>query len=84
MLEVIYNDNEDLPKIFALRALISYYPVNNNLCLMKLKSLLVINSWRINAKICEATNLALKVMSKPHFKAVFEAPFLKFLASSEP
>jgi len=51
---------------------------------MKLKSLLVINSWRINAKICEATSLAIKVMSKTHFKAVFEAPFLKFLSSSEP
>lgn len=38
---------------------------------MKLKSLLVINSWRINAKICEIADLAIKIMEKQHFKAVF-------------
>lgn len=71
MLEIIYNDNDDLPKIYALEALVSYYSVNPNLSMGKFKNLLALNNWRINAKICDAVPLALKVISKANFKATF-------------
>lgn len=83
-METIYNDSEDLPKIFALDALINYYSVNSNLSMMKLKALFTINSWRINIKICEEIPQASKVFSKAHFKTTFEAPLMKILVSSEP
>ena len=70
-LEVIYNDNEDLPKIFALEALINYYSVNSNLSFAKFKALFIINNWRLNIKICESVPLAMKVFSKVHFKSTF-------------
>lgn len=71
MLEIIYNDNDDLPKIHALDALVSYYAVNSNLSMGKLKNLLALNNWRINAKICDVVPLALKVFSKANFKTTF-------------
>ena len=52
MLEIIYNDNDDLPKIFALEALVNYYNVNANMVMTKFKNLLLMNNWRINVKIC--------------------------------
>lgn len=52
MLEVIYNDVEDLPKIYALEALINYYNVNNNFVFLKFKALFMVNNWRLNIKIC--------------------------------
>ena len=83
-LELLYNDTDDLPKIFALEALVSYYAVNPNLVMTKFKSLFVINNWRVNIKICEVMGFAAKVFSKPHLKSTFEANLLKFLDSSEP
>lgn len=52
MLDIIYNENDDLVKIYALGALIDYYEVNSNMCLTKFKNLSLVNSWRINIKIC--------------------------------
>ncbi len=52
MIEVIYSDNDDLPKIYSLKALVDYYAVNNNVSMAKFKTLLVLNNWRINVKIC--------------------------------
>lgn len=83
IIEIIYGDNDDLPKIFALDALVNYYPVNNNTIILKFKALLVQNNWRINAKICEIIPKAVKIFSKSHFKTTFEASLLKFLTSSE-
>ncbi len=77
----MYNDNDDLPKIFALEALVGYYPVSTNLVLSKFKTLFVVNNWRINIKICEVVPLAFKTLSKPHLKATFEASLMKFLDS---
>jgi len=71
MLEIIYNDNDDLPKVHALEALVSYYSVNANLSMSKFKNLLALNNWRINAKICDIIPLALKIFSKSNFKATF-------------
>lgn len=71
LIEVIYNDNDDLPKIFALEALVNYYTINSNVTLSKFKALFVVNNWRVNIKICEVIPLAAKVFSKTHFKATF-------------
>ena len=73
-----------MPKIYALEALINYYPVNNNFVFLKFKALFIINNWRLNIKICENIALAFKVFSKAHFKSTFEANILKFLSSNEP
>ncbi len=81
---MVYNEADDLTKIFALEALINYYPVNSNIVLSKFKALFVINNWRINIKICELVPQALKVFSKTHFKSTFESSLIKFLDSPEP
>ena len=83
-LELLYNDTDDLPKIFALEALVSYYAANSNLTLTKFKSLFAASNWRVNIKICEVVPLAAKLFSKPHLKSAFEASLLKFLDSPEP
>ena len=49
---MIYNDSDDLPKIFAMDALVNYFGVNNNFVTAKFKLMLAANNWRINAKIC--------------------------------
>ncbi len=84
MIELVYNDTDDLPKIFALEALVNYYSVSANLVLTKLKALFVVNNWRINIKICEVVPIAAKIFSKPHLKSTFETSLLKFLDSPEP
>ncbi len=71
MIEVIYSDNDDLPKIYSLKALVDYYSVNNNVSMAKFKTLLGLNNWRINVKICEVVPQAVKVFSKPNFKTIF-------------
>jgi hypothetical protein len=71
MLEVIYNDNDDLAKIFALETLVNYFPVNNTFVANKFKLMLGVGNWRINAKICEVVPLCAKVFTKPLFKATF-------------
>lgn len=82
MLEYICNDVDDLPKLFALDALIDYYEVNFNLTLNKLKNLLSVQSWRINLKICELMHVISKKFSKNHFKIVIEPNFYRFFTSS--
>lgn len=68
---MVYNDTDDLPKIFALEALVNYYPVSANLVLSKFKALFVVNNWRINIKICEVVPMAAKLFSKSHMKSTF-------------
>ena len=53
MIEFIYNDVDDLPKLLGMNGLIEYYEVNNNMVLSKIKNLIAIQSWRISLKICE-------------------------------
>lgn len=68
---MIFNETDDLPKIWALEALMRYYAVNSNIALSKFKALFVINNWRINMKICENIHIASKTFSKVHFKSTF-------------
>lgn len=70
--------------MFALEALVNFYPVNTNLVLGKFKALFAINNWRINIKICEIICLAVRIFSKVHFKLTFESGLVKFLDSPEP
>ena len=84
MLDTIFNEGEDLAKIFAIEALLNYYEFNNNLSLTKFKNMAIINSWRINIKICEFSEQICLKVSKVHFKTVFEPMFLKFMSSTEP
>jgi light-regulated signal transduction histidine kinase (bacteriophytochrome) len=48
----LLNDREDLIKLLALDGAIVYFPENPLLVLESLKSMLTVNSWRINMKIC--------------------------------
>lgn len=73
-----------MAKIFAIPALIDYYDVNSNSSLTKFKNLSVLNSWRINIKICDNIEAIAAKCSKPHFKLIFEPILLKFLVSQEP
>lgn len=84
ILEAIYSEGDELAKIHALSALIEFYEFNNNFTLTKFKNLSVINSWRINIKICEIAELATQKIIKPHFKLIFEPMLLKFMTSVEP
>ena len=71
LIEMVYNDADDLPKIYALEALVNFYAVNPNIALAKFKALFVVNNWRVNIKICEIVPLAARVFSKTHFKSTF-------------
>ncbi len=84
LLELVYSDGGELEKIFALEALSDYYEVNNNFTLTKFKHLSIINSWRINIKICDIASLISDKITKAHFKLIFEPIYLKFMISSEP
>ncbi len=83
-LEQIYSEGDELAKIFAIPALIDYYEVNSNSALTKSKNLSVLNSWRINIKICDNIEAIATRCSKPHFKLIFEPILLKFIVSQEP
>jgi hypothetical protein len=83
-LEQIYSEGDELAKIFAIPALIDYYEVNSNSALTKFKNLSVLNSWRINIKICDSIEAIAARCSKPHFKLIFEPILLKFIVSQEP
>jgi hypothetical protein len=71
MLEVVYSDNDDLPKIFALETLVNYFPVNNNFVANKFKMMFGMGNWRLNVKICDVVPLCAKVFNRPLFKATF-------------
>ncbi len=78
----IYNEGDELAKIYGLKALVDYYDVNSNSCLTKFKNLSVYNSWRINIKICDSIDDIFAKCTKPHFKLIFEPTLLKFMASN--
>lgn len=65
-------------------ALIDYYDVNSNSSLTKFKNLSVLNSWRVNIKICDNIEAIASHCSKSHFKLIFEPILLKFIVSPEP
>lgn len=84
MLETIYNEGDELCKIYAMKGLIDYYEVSSNSCLTKFKNLTILNSWRININICSSIELIAARTTKPHFKLIFEPTLIKFLLSPEP
>ena len=84
MIEHIYNDVDDLPKLLAMPGLIEFYEFNNNMVLSKLKNLIAIQSWRISLKVCELNEQLAAKLSKTHYKSIIEPAVFKFLSSSEP
>lgn len=52
--------------------------------LTKFKHLAILNSWRINIRICELAPIISEKVTKAHFKLIFEPIYLKFMTSSEP
>jgi hypothetical protein len=84
ILDSLYNEGDELAKIYGMKALIDYYEVNSNSCLTKFKNLSVSNSWRINIKICDNIDAISSKCSKPHFKLIYEPSLLKFMVSNEP
>lgn len=83
MLDIIYSDNDDLSKIYAMEALANYFPNNNNFVSGKFKLMLAANNWRLNTKICEVVPICTKTFTKAIFKTTFELPLIKFLSSNE-
>jgi hypothetical protein len=67
-----------------MKALVDYYDISSNFSLTKFKNLSVVNSWRINIKICDLIDVISTKITKPHFKLIFEPILLKFMVSSEP
>lgn len=53
MIDLIYNDSEDLPKLLTIDTLLQMYPINANSVLSKLKTLICAGTWRINIRLCE-------------------------------
>ena len=53
MIDLIYNDSEDLPKLLTIDTLLQLYQINPNSVLSKLKTLICIGTWRINIRLCE-------------------------------
>lgn len=84
ILDNIYNEGDELAKIYGIKALIDYYDTNSNSCLTKFKNLSVYNSWRINIKICDNIDAIFNKCTKPHFKLIFEPVLLKYMVSNEP
>ena len=82
LIDIVYNEGDDLAKIHGLRGLIEYYDVSPNICLAKFKNLSVLNSWRINIKICQLMPVIAAKCTRPHFKLIFEPTILKYMASS--
>jgi hypothetical protein len=72
-----------LAKIYAIKALVEYYDISSNFCLTKFKNLSVLNSWRINIKICDCIEFISAKITKAHFKLIFEPALLKFVTSNE-
>lgn len=52
IVELIFNDSEDLVKLLCIDTLIILYKPNPNLVMNKLKYLFSLNTWRINLKLC--------------------------------
>jgi hypothetical protein len=84
MIEFIYNDVDDLPKLLAMNGLVEFYEFNNNMVLTKVKNLIAVQSWRISLKLCELNELIVGKFSKTHYKSIVEPAVFKFLVSPEP
>ena len=83
IVELIFNDSEDLVKLLCIDTLILLYKSNPNLVMNKLKYLFSLNTWRINLKLCEMGYKFAEVLSKTHFKVLIEPSFLKLLATDD-
>jgi hypothetical protein len=70
IVDMFYNDSEDLPKLLTIDSLLLIYPLNSSLVINKLKVLVCIGTWRINIRLCEFANDFSKTLIKVHFKTL--------------
>ena len=68
MMDIVFNDTEDLPKLLSIEVLLQLYSVNANSVLSKIKALVCIGTWRVNIRLCEFSEEFTKVLSKNHYK----------------
>ena len=83
MVDLIYNDSEDLPKLLTIDTLLQLYPVNSTSVLSKLKTLICMGNWRTNLRLCEFATEYSTILSKNHYKVLFEPYFLKLMSSED-
>jgi len=70
IVDVFFNDCEDLPKLFAIDSLLHLYSFNSTMVMAKLKILISMNSWRVNIRLCSYANQLAETLSKNHFKSL--------------
>ena len=68
IVELIFNDSEDLVKLLCIDTLLTIYKSNPNLVMNKLKYLFSLGAWRINLKLCQMSEQFSETLSKTHFK----------------
>lgn len=83
IIDIFFNDSEDLPKLLVIDSLLFLYSSNPNYVLNKLKILICMGTWRINLKLCEFAEEFSKFLSRPHFKTLFQPTFLKMMTSED-
>ena len=83
MIDLIYNDSEDLPKLLTIDTLLQLYQINPNSVLSKLKTLICSGTWRTNIRLCEFAGQMGNTLSKSHFKLLMEPCFLKMMTSED-
>ena len=83
MIDLIYNDSEDLPKLLTIDTLLQLYQINSNSVLAKLKTLICSGAWRVNIRLCEFAGEMGKTLNKNHFKLLMEPCFLKMMTSED-
>lgn len=52
IIDIFYNDAEDLPKLLTIDSLLLIYAFNPSVVMNKLKMLVCIGTWRINIRLC--------------------------------
>lgn len=55
IVELIFNDSEDLVKLLCVDTLLILYKSNPNLVMNKFKYLFSLGTWRINLKLCQVS-----------------------------
>ena len=68
IIELIFNDSEDLVKLMCIDTLLYVYKQNPNLVMNKLKFLFSLGTWRVNLKLCQMSEQLANVLNKNHFK----------------
>lgn len=53
IIDIFFNDLEDLPKLLVIDSLLAIYALNPTTVINKLKSLICMGTWRVNLRLCE-------------------------------